>query len=348
MNIAFIIPALANKGPVLVVKDIVKFISPFCKVNVFYFDDIDELKIDAPSERIGIKQKIDFDKFDIFHSHGIRPDYYLWKNKKYITGKIISTMHNYMFDDLKYQYNFLSAFIFSKIWICLLKRFDKVVVLSDHMKEYYMTKINVQKLFIIYNGRSLDKEDMLNKLDKKDETYLSNIKKKYIVLGVIAQLTKRKGIDQIIRTLRDLKNYCIIIVGGGKDLQRLKHLSIKYGVEDRCFFLGHRKSAWKYFPYFDVYLMLSRSEGFPLALIEAASHHLSIVCSDIPVFKELFSKKELVFFELDNLNSLQQGIVLAYNNREKYGQHIYQMYQSRLKAEIMANNYFKLYENLMA
>lgn len=41
--------------------------------------------------------------------------------------------------------------------------------------------------------------------------------------------------------------------------------------------------------------MSSRSEGFPLSLLEAMIYKRNIVCSDIPIFKEILSENEVTF-----------------------------------------------------
>ena len=49
MNIAYILPSLANKGPVLVVRDLVREMkNRGHRCSVFYFDDKIEVAIDCP------------------------------------------------------------------------------------------------------------------------------------------------------------------------------------------------------------------------------------------------------------------------------------------------------------
>ncbi len=57
--------------------------------------------------------------------------------------------------------------------------------------------------------------------------------------------------------------------------------------------------------------MPSRSEGFGLALIEAIQQKIPVICSDIEVFKELFSEKEITFFKLDDTISLKKALETA-------------------------------------
>jgi len=68
MKIAFILPSLANKGPIIVVRDIVDNLvaNPIVQdIIIFYFDEKVELDFSCKTKRISFKDKIDFDYFDV-------------------------------------------------------------------------------------------------------------------------------------------------------------------------------------------------------------------------------------------------------------------------------------------
>ena len=75
----------------------------------------------------------------------------------------------------------------------------------------------------------------------------------------------------------------------------LLDLADRLGVRDRVCIAGYKKNAYQYLPYYDIYVMSSRSEGFPLSLLEAMIYKRNIVCSDIPIFKEILSENEVTF-----------------------------------------------------
>ena len=82
MHIAYIVPKLANKGPVIVVLELVRQMlrhGHTCKV--FYFDPEQEIQFPCPVERITFSHAIDFRPFDIIHTHGLRPDCYVFVHK---------------------------------------------------------------------------------------------------------------------------------------------------------------------------------------------------------------------------------------------------------------------------
>lgn len=123
-------------------------------------------------------------------------------------------------------------------------------------------------------------------------------------------------------------------------------MSKNLNVLERTLFLGYRQNARRYFQYFDVYAIPSRSEGFPLALIEAASFKKPVICSDIPVFKETFDDAEVMFFHLDDMGSFSVAMERIRKNIDAFSKNIYKKYKNRYTAKIMAENYLKLYQSL--
>ena len=93
--------------------------------------------------------------------------------------------------------------------------------------------------------------------------------------------------------------------------------------------------------------MPSYSEGFGLAMIEAALAKRSIVCSDIPSFHELFDKGEVEFFILNNKASLAKAITMAYENKNERGELAYKKACSKFTSFIMAENYLSYYSQVL-
>lgn len=347
MKIAIIIPKLANQGPILVVKDLISEIKDkVTLIDVYYFDDINEIELNCNCYRISFNDSIEFDNYDIIHSHMFRPDLYIWKNRKKIKkAKTISTLHQDIFKNLQSSYNFITAIVFEKIWLMALRSQHSVVTLTKTMEKHYKNNLSGVLLHTIYNGRAINSS--FNSLSSFEESFFQDLKSKYKVIGVLALLTKRKGISQIVRVLPYLKDYAVVIVGDGKEKERLAELSIRLNVSDRCLFLGYKKDAYRYLPIFDVYAMSSYSEGFPLSLLEAAQQKLPIVCSNIPLFKELFSDSEVSYFELDNIQSLKGAILKAINNKSYFSENIFLKTSKEYSVKKMAENYLNLYNEII-
>jgi len=349
MRIAFIIPSLARRGPVLVVKNIVSQIINKVDVDVYYFDDIIEIKFDCLTYKINISDQIEFNKYDIIHSHGYRPNKYVWKNRKKIKGKTLTTVHSDIRIDLRYSYNIFISWIFRWVWLFFIKSHDKVVVLTKTvMNSYYKYYISKKKLIFIYNGISLIDIKENSSIDLNDKKIIEiNKEKKNKIIGANAMLTKRKGLQYIISILPIIPDYVFLILGEGKERNKLLRLAKKLNVADRCYFLGFKNNAIAYLNYYDIYVIPSLSEGFSIALIEAVFAMKSCVCSDIDIFREIFTEDEVTFCDPKNKQSLKNAIEEAYTMRSQKGEKAYKRAINNYTNKIMSNHYLELYRNVL-
>lgn len=341
MNIAYIVPSLANAGPVLVARELVSQMTLHGhKCIVYYFDDKLAVKFDCPVEQIKMNQAIDFTKFDVVHSHGMRPDKYVAKYREFGGNvRYVSTMHNYVLEDFRYQYNWVVAQVFGRLWMRSLRSMDRVVALTQHARTYYLRWLDANKLTYAYNTRSVDEN---RTLDQCQIDELLTFKGSDILIGVNALLTKRKGVDVLIKALPMLPKHKLFIVGDGKSRSDLEVMARELGVADRCFFAGYQPDAYRFLPYYDINAMPSRSEGFPLSLIEAAIYKRPCVISDLPVFRECFGDGEAVIFELANPDTIVEAIEYASSHKE-LGSKIYDKYVNCYSQKKIYERYLNIY-----
>jgi L-malate glycosyltransferase len=347
VKVAIIVSRIDQLGPVKVIQNLVNELSRIdgLIIKVFYLDkNVDQkINMDVPVERLE-RRNFCFAEYDIIHTNGIRPDLFAFLNRKKINYHI-STIHNFVFEDLTFTYNRLISWFFGNIWIILWKRADRLVCVSESVKNYYSRWFPVTKLKVIYNGVG-------NTIDafKPDDDFLRSIDNfrsgGLKVLGSAAILTKRKGIDQILHLVAAEQRLAIAIIGNGKELTKLIHLSEKLNISNRCVFCGFRSNAVNYFRYFDFFIMPSRSEGFCLTLIEAVQQKVPVICSDIKVFTELFNKEEVTFFRLDNLTSITDALNISIETGRKKADIAYNRYVNNYTDSLMAKQYYQLYNSV--
>jgi L-malate glycosyltransferase len=346
IRVAIILSRIDQLGPVKVIQNLVNYLIRFddLKIKVFYLDKrVDEKIIMAvPAERLD-RRNFRFSEYDIIHTNGLRPDLFAFNNR----GKIrfhISTIHNLVFEDLTFTYNRFISWFFGNIWLILWKRADKLVCVSGAEKNYYSKWFVPAKLEVIYNG--ITEADSIFQPDSEIISSIERLRSKGLkIIGSAAILTKRKGIDQILHLLVTEKEFALVIIGDGKELNKLSHLAGKLQITHRCLFCGFRRNAVCYFNLFDFFIMPSRSEGFGLALIEAVQQKIPVICSDIPVFTELFNDEEVIFFKLEDKYSLFEALKCAVETGEKKAENAYSRYLDRYTASIMAKHYYELYKS---
>jgi glycosyltransferase involved in cell wall biosynthesis len=212
------------------------------------------------------------------------------------------------------------------------------------MKNYYGRWFSRSKLEVIFNG--IDEHDYPIIPDNEIMDKIAGFRSIGLkVIGSIGILTRRKGFDQILNLISINKELALIIIGKGKELGNLKALATKLGIHDRCFFCGFRSNAANYIKHFDFFIMPSRSEGFGLALIEAVQQKVPVICSDIAVFRELFTIEEVTFFELENISSLAEALEEACETGSSKVIPAFNRYQNNYTGKLMADNYLRLYHS---
>lgn len=348
MKIAIIISAKKNTGSISVFKDLINqySIDSDLEVELFYFDNINDLKFNCSSTKINLFGMLKSYNYDIVHSTGIRPDFFVFLNKFKFSKKtkFLTTIHSFIEIDLRNSYGFFIAKVASVFWYFILKRFDLIVVLTESAKRYYSNRIH-NNITVVNNGRS-DLE--LHQIFNIDVVKLTEFKNKYFVIATHARVSKIKGLDIVIRSLVKLSDCAFVVVGNGPELDKLKRLASVLDVSDRCLFLGYRKNVGSYFSYYDVFTMPSHSEGMPMALLEAVSFRVPCITSDIEVFKEMFFDNEVVKFTLSDVNDFIMSInqIRDIRLRNSLAESAYKRYMDFYTAEVMAQNYKKLYSKL--
>jgi len=354
MKIAFIIPSLSNLGPVIVVNELVRGLQQVPEVSqtdVYYLDDredTDKLHFPCFTKKIGLFEKIDLSGYDVIHSHGIRPDMFLMmqklRNKKL---PVVSTMHCYIYPELAQTYSKTRAAIATPLWLMMLRPFNKVVFLAEAMMKHYAPFFSKSQIAFVHNYR--DKEQInrgtLTDLEKEE---VIKFKNGHTLIGTICKLTKRKGVYQLIELLTVEPEYKLIVVGDGIEQKNLEALAQKRGVANRCLFTGFKNNAAAYLSFMDIFCLGSNSEGFGLVLLEAALFEKSIVCTDLPSFRELFSKNEAAFFQYGNIASLQKAVRNALENNKEHAHAAYLRTLTDYNKEKFIQGYLKVYQDLIS
>jgi glycosyltransferase involved in cell wall biosynthesis len=102
------------------------------------------------------------------------------------------------------------------------------------------------------------------------------------VIGAAGRLEWVKGHDILIRAVAMLDPKSILfILGDGSRRAELQALALTLGVAGRIQFLGHRDDAAALLPALDVFCQPSRSEGLPLAILEAQACGVPVIASNV-------------------------------------------------------------------
>lgn len=115
-------------------------------------------------------------------------------------------------------------------------------------------------------------------------------------LVTIGRLEPEKRIDDILVALSSLRDAYssagLVVIGDGREKERLLALTKELQLENRVVFLGARPDAWALMQSAQAYIQASAYEGYGITLIEAALARVPIITSDVGVIGEVLTGYE--------------------------------------------------------
>lgn len=343
-RIAYVVPSLAPLGPVIVVRNLVeRMVAHGHECVVFYFDERkNAMAFACETRRISFWKLMNFSGFDWVHAHCFRPMVYAARVKGV---KKVTTIHSYLFTEYKYSLGHFLGWLFGRFTMAVAASYDRVAVLSEDAKRHYSKWIPEEKLRVCYNGVDINREPSEGEKASlaRDWQHVEAFKGDSILIGCICELVKIKNLDVMLQAMARLPlEYKLLLIGSGADEKKLKEQAGRLGIRDRVLFFGYREEAHRLLPLVDIYAMTSRSEGFCLALVEAACYGKKIVCTDIPGMREKFSDEEVTYFDVDNPQALVEAIMEAQQHEEK-GLKAKAVAEERFSTERMYEQYEGVY-----
>jgi glycosyltransferase involved in cell wall biosynthesis len=115
------------------------------------------------------------------------------------------------------------------------------------------------------------------------------------VVGTVTRLQKQKGVEDFLAmaaVVSESIDARFVVVGDGPDRESLEMLAATLGIADRCTFSGYSAEVARELATFDVFVLSSRWESMPLALIEAMEARLPIVATRVGGVPEMVRDEE--------------------------------------------------------
>lgn len=227
------------------------------------------------SYREGLEQCLIDNKFDITVSTGGEEFYFLYKIK----------------DGSKKVFEFHFSYDISMVWmggiknpvkrrlLIELQKFRRIYIASHYDKVVVLTKTDcvkwsrwLSKVTYIYNPLTIKPEKRSTVKDK--------------VAIAVGRLNYEKGFDYLIEVWEKIykvfPDWRLDIFGSGSLKEEIQDLIGQKGLSNAITLRGTTSEVVKEYQRHSVYVMTSRSEGFPLVLVEAGACGLPAVSFDCP------------------------------------------------------------------
>lgn len=241
----------------------------------------------------------------------IAPWTWKWNNNLFIKNKkIVYTVHH--FEENKLSNNFLKQIENKKI--------DAFHVLNSETKnklKKFTNKPIYQIPFWINQNLFFqidDKKSLRDEFNFSADDYLIGSFQRDTEGSDLTSPKLIKGPDRFITIIKQLSqdypNLKIVLTGKRRQyvISRLKELNIEYSYFENTDF----DTLNKLYNCLNLYIVSSRLEGMPFAILESGINKTPIISTDVGIAKSILSKESI--FDMNNFNDATPNVSYAYKN----------------------------------
>jgi len=202
-----------------------------------------------------------------------------------------------------------------------LQKADTIIVQTPEMREETEIYHNIEKSKIKVLINPLDIDLIKDSLDEKNP-----FEKHHINVIASGRLSREKGFDILIKAFKEVyiknNNFRLYIIGPDYDNQKKKYMELirELDLANIVTLLGFKKNPYKYYQYGDLFVLSSRWEGLPNAVLENLYLKKPIIATKcIPFMSTLIADGENGFLvEVETIKPLANRI-LRYKELKNLG-----------------------------
>jgi len=244
-------------------------------------------------------------------------------------------------------------------WLELLtnQSLDLYITVSEKDRQMLLgAGIPESTIELIYNTIDLDVSVIPGNGDELKKEF--DLPPQAIVCTGVGRLVPQKGFDILIEAFAQIASqlpdlYCLVI-GEGEDKEKLSAQIGAARLEKRIRLLGYqdRSKAMSILKSSDIFVMPSRYEGTPIALLEAAALAMPILAAGAGGIPELVTHEQHAFLvPTHDPAALAQGFVRLAQDRDYarvLGRNAQQRVRERFNPESQATETWAAYEKALA
>ncbi|HEX3095317.1 MAG TPA: glycosyltransferase [Candidatus Angelobacter sp.] len=164
----------------------------------------------------------------------------------------------------------------------LYPRADQIICLCDAAIDDMVEHLGISrdKLVRIYNPVDVE---MMRRLAEDAESPYTGPGPHVMAMG---RLQREKAYDVLLQAfstvLKSFPQAQLAILGEGPLETQLKKQAVELGIDHGVAFPGFQKNPWRYMKHADLFVLASRFEGLPNALLEVLALGVPVVATDCP------------------------------------------------------------------
>ncbi len=201
--------------------------------------------------------------------------------------------------------------------LLLYRNADTAICVSNVVKKGLKNHriVSEKQLRVIYNPASIPIKRQKKEMNKVDGPFI------FLSVG---RLVHVKGLDVLINAFLKFQEKTqgkgkLYIVGDGPERHSLEKILEGQLYKMDVNFVGMSPTPEEYYELADCYVMASRWEGFPNALLDAISYQLPIISSDCDAALEILNKnQENRIFPMNDSCTLAREMLEVYEKRVNF------------------------------
>jgi len=231
------------------------------------------------------------DKADIVHAHsslaGFATAIAVWilRIRRFeMSPKLIFTVHGWAFNEDRPPHQKVLLWILQMLTVVMS---DRVIAVSEAIMEKIPSLLR-KRARVIYNG--IEAFTPETKVKARSHLIPNTKDGKEIWVGYIGELNLNKGVDILLKAVRDTVQqppFKLVIIGDGIEKQHLVETSERLHIDSFTTFVGAIPNASHFIKAFDLLVMPSRTEAMPYVPLEAGITKTPIIASAVGGIREI-------------------------------------------------------------
>jgi glycosyltransferase involved in cell wall biosynthesis len=281
---------------------------------------------------------------------------YNWTSRRSQRAKIVHTYHGHVFEG---YFDELSTRVFLMVERWLARRTDTLIGISSQVMKDLVTTYrigNPRTARLIPLGFDLERLLAVTAFDLEEARSRLGISRDALVVTTVGRLTAIKQhslfLQMAQRVARKSSQVVFLIVGDGELRGRLEQEAKQLGVGHQVQFLGWRGDLETIYAATSVFVLTSRNEGTPVALIEAMAAGVASVATDVGGVRDVIARPQVgLLVPPGNADAVASAVIELVEDpvrRQEMGRHARAFVRGRFQRARLIGDIVRLYDDLLA
>ena len=232
--------------------------------------------------------------------------------------------------------------------------YKRIIAISEGIKTV-LTDQGIEEKKIICVKSAVEINLYSKPIDKRIFRKQLHLEPNVFLIGMIAQFIHRKGHDQLVYAVKNLKsefkNIRVLLYGQGPLFSKIKKLVFKLNMQDNFHFMGFIKDLENHIGGLDLIVHPAEKEGLGVSLLQATTAKVPIVASNVGGIPEVVENNTNGFLVPPrNHKLLQQAIkkmILDPNLRINFGLKGNKLARKKFSINTMSEGNLNVYKEIL-